>query len=149
MGPSVFLVTDLPLPLKYIIQKICFLAAPPLFYIIAAEKDRLKSLSKISPWLQNSESNESVQPKVVFNLKYFLCSYSTDNQPEEMQSADNERGGVGAERGDAEAEGGGAEAEGGGAEAEREGAEAESGGAEAERGDAEAEAGCAVAEAKS
>ena len=140
----------MPVPLKPLILTVCSLAAPPLFYIIAAEKDRLKSLSTISPLLQSSESSKcGVQAKVVFNLKYFLCSYSTDNQPEEMQSADTERGGVGAERGDAEAERGGAEAEGGGAEAEREGAEAESGGAEAERGDAEAEAGCAVAEAKS
>ena len=114
------------MPLRYLIQRVTCLAVPPLFYIIAAEKDRLKGLSQIGPLVQSTQSNEDGIPnKIILNLKNLSCKQA----PEESPSAGAEgtgvesggacadggvqEGGVGADRGDDDCPGEGASAEGG------------------------------------
>ena len=92
-------------------MRVTCLAVPPLFYIIAAEKDRLKSFSQIGPLVQSTQNNEGEIPsKVISNLKSFLGSCSSWNQsPEELHSG-------GAESGGGEGGGAGGVDEGGGAD---------------------------------
>ena len=53
--------SHLPVPLRFQIMRVTCLAVPPLFYIIAAKKNSLKSLSQIGTMYQSAESNGSGQ----------------------------------------------------------------------------------------
>ena len=113
------------------------IVAPPLFYIIVAEKNRLNNLSRIGSMVQTAVSFWNGEPRWFLNLKTFLCPPSICH-PEGNESASAEGGGAGAETQGSGAEGGhakGGGAEGGGAE----GRGAEGGSADAEEGDDGAE----------
>ena len=107
LGSGILLLLNhLPLPLRYQLSRVTTLVAPPLFYIIAAEKDRLKSLSKIGTIFNEG----GLQPNLNLCMKRFLCSSSATEGGYVVAEA----GGAGAEGGGAGAEGGGDGSEGGG-----------------------------------